>query len=66
MQTAKLTINGRITTEFSAVLFLFRCRERPKPAEISAKRNLLGSFSLFIYFFFGRGGETLVLNMGEK
>ena len=50
MQTAQLTFNGQKVTEFFAVLF-------PKPAEISAIRNLLGSFSLFF-----RG--TFVLKMG--
>ena len=69
MQTAQLTSNGRITTEFFAVLFLFRCREkhrnRPKyPQSVIC-------WDLFLYFFFGGGGGgggggTLVLNMGEK
>ena len=59
MQTAQLTFNGRTITEFFAVLFLFRCREKvPRPAEFSAIRNLLGSFSLFL-------GDTLVLQMGD-
>ena len=51
MQTAQLTINGQITTEFFAVLFLFPCREKDRTAEVSAVRNLLGSFSLLFFFF---------------
>ena len=32
MQTAQLTFNGRTITEFFAILFLFRCREKvPDP-----------------------------------
>ena len=59
MQTAQLIFNGRTITEFLAVHFLFRCRETVRrPAEFSAIRNLLGSFSLFF-------GDTLVLQIGD-
>ena len=52
MQTAQLIFNGRTFTEFFAVLFLFRgipmSWKGPRPAELSAIRNLLGSVSVFL------------------
>ena len=52
MQTAQLTFNGRTVTEFFAVLFLFHgipmSWKGPRPAELSAIRNLLGSFPIFL------------------
>ena len=52
IQTAQLTFNGRTMTEFFAVLFLFRGIQMswkgPRPAELSAICNLLGSFSIFL------------------
>ena len=52
MKTAQLTFNGRTITEFFAVLFLFRgipmLWKGPRPAELSAIRNLLVSFSIFL------------------
>ena len=61
MQTAQLTFNGRTVTEFFAGLFLFRgipmSWKGPRPAELSAIRNLLGSFLYFwghaLYTFVG-------------
>ena len=54
MQTAQLTSNGRITTEFFAVLFLF---DVVKNTETGRNiRNLLGSFLYFIFFLGGGGG----------
>ena len=60
MQTAQLTSNGRITTEFFAVPFLFRCREihrnRPKyPRSVICWDLFL--YFLFIFFWGEGGGE---------
>ena len=59
MQIAQLTFNGQTITEFFAVLFLFRCREKIRnPPNSPRSVILLGSFSLFF-------GDTLVLQMGH-
>ena len=59
MQTAQLTFNGRTITEFFAVLFLFRCREKVRDLPNSPRSVIC--WDLFLYFF----GDTLVLQMGD-
>ena len=59
MQTAQLTFNGRTITEFFAVLFLFRCREKVRDPPNSPRSVIC--WDLFLYFL----GDTLVLQMGD-
>ena len=54
MQTAQLTFNGRTITEFFAVLFLFRCREKVRDPP-NFPRSVI-CWDLFLY---------LVLQMGD-
>ena len=49
MQTAQLTFNGRTITEFFAVLFLFRCREKVRDPPNSPRSVIC--WDLFLYFF---------------
>ena len=60
MQTAQLTFNGRTITEFFAVLFLFRCREKVRDPPNSPR-----SVICCIFFFSLFSGDTLVLQMGD-
>ena len=59
MQTAQLTFNGRTITEFFAVLFPFRCREKVRDPP-NSPRSLI-CWDLFLYFL----GDFLVLQMGD-
>ena len=61
MQTAQLTFNGRTVTEFFAVLFLFRCREKVRDPPNSP----LSVICWDLFLFFWGGGDTLVLQMGD-
>ena len=59
MQTAQLTFNGRTITEFFAVVFLFRCREKVRDPPNSPRSVIC--WDLFFFIF----GDTLVLQMGD-
>ena len=54
-QTAQLTFNGRTITEFFAVLFLFRCREKVRDPPNSPRSVIC--WDLFLYFL-GHFGVT--------
>ena len=55
MQTAQLSFNGRTITEFFAVLFLFRCREKVRDPPNSPRSVIC--WDLFLYFW-GHFGVT--------
>ena len=55
MQTAQLTFNGRTITEFFAVLFLFRCREKVRDPPNSPRSVIC--WDLF-FIFWGHFGVT--------
>ena len=58
MQTAQLTFNGRIVTEFFGVLFLFQCCEKTETGRNICNPYLLGSFfSLFFGLFGVKNGQ---------
>ena len=59
MQTAQLTFNGQIVTEFFAVLFLFQCPEKDRDPPKYLQSVIC--WDLFLYCF----GGTWVLKMGD-
>ena len=56
MQTAQLTFNGRTITEFLAVLFLFRCREKVRDPPNSPRSVIC--WDPFLYFW-GQMGDIV-------